>query len=293
MKKISESRIEKIKQNIFFRSRDAIMDYENFPWHYHAEKNNSSQAFAIDFWGCLKLSQLKDQIINMLFGHDCDSWEIILEHTEDSLMAETTSTQIDVLIKNDNKAIIIESKFTEKNGGKCSQAKKREDGLYQCNGNYESQENPVYPSNGTSKCALTGKGIKYWDFIDMLTKIKKDVTHTTCPFKGGEYQWMRNICFAEAYSQKHKVKSETYLVYYKSDKCPISKKVDDDSYLGNLKGQILNKKSLKPLAYNDLLEIIIEFLNSIDFDEQRVWIELKEWMANKESKLREYPQILK
>ena len=74
-------------------------------------------------------------------------------------------------------------------------------------------------------------------------------------------------------------------MYYKSNKCPISKKIDNDTYLGELKGKILNPQSFQPLAYNDLLEKIIDFLNSVDINEQRVWTELKEWMSDKELNL--------
>ena len=283
LRKPDGAKIMSIKQNLFYRSQAAIDNYENFDWHHYSDMNNSSQALAIDFWGCLKQSPLKVPIINMLFGKECESWKISLEFTEKSLMSEIRPTQIDVLIDNEHHAIIIESKFTESDGGKCSQTKKTKHFDYQCNGKYENQTNPVNKIN--SKCALTGKGIKYWDIISTLTSFDENETYPLCPFRGVEFQWMRNICFAEAYSKQYGLKSDCYLVYYKSNKCPISKKIDNDIYLGKLKGNILNPQSFQPLEYNDLLGKIIDFLNGVDINEQRVWTELKDWMSDKELKL--------
>jgi len=36
-------------------------------------------------------------------------------------------------------------------------------GVRQCNGNYEMQTNPV--NEEKARCALTGKGIRYWELI--------------------------------------------------------------------------------------------------------------------------------
>src|SRR5690606_3679364 len=110
---------------------------------------------------------------------------------------EKKSTQIDILMKSKNIVLFIESKFTEKDGGGCSQIRNTVNGIYQCNGKYEEQINPK--NNIKSKCALSGKGINYWNFIDELTNYSKEKDYNPCPFKKGEYQWMRNICFAEAY----------------------------------------------------------------------------------------------
>jgi hypothetical protein len=206
LRKPDEAKIKSIKKNLFYRSQAAIDNYETFDWHQYSDRNNSSQALAIDFWGCLEQSPLKVQIINMLFGKDCESWKISLEFTDKALMSEIRPTQIDVLIENDHHAIIIESKFSEREGGSCSQPKKTKYYPYQCKGKYDIQTNPV--NKITSKCALTGKGIKYWDLISTLTKFDKNKTYPSCPFRGEEFQWMRNICFAEAYSNNTPLKNE-------------------------------------------------------------------------------------
>lgn len=280
---IDIKKIENIKNNLFYRSINSIDDYYKFDWHNYkgvidTDKINSSQALAIDFWGCLKLSQFKNQLINMFFNKSEDNWEIKFEYTDKFLLSEKRPTQIDVIVESRACAIIIESKFTESDGGGCSQIDKNEKGFYQCNGKYEEQINPV--NNIKSKCALTGKGIKYWDYIDILTDFEKSKDFNPCPFKNGEYQWMRNICFAKAYAKNRK--NECYLVYYRSEKCYISKKVDDGTYLGQLKGKIKNTKSFQPISYNEILENFISYLD-FDVNEQQVWVELQKWMKNKEA----------
>ncbi len=285
---INEQKVKSIKENIFIRSQASILDYYTFDWHnYNGEidtnKVNSSQAIAIDFWGCLKLSPYKNQIINKLFIKDCDNWDIVFEYTNKNLLSEIRPTQIDVIIESNSFAIIIESKFTESDGGKCSQTNRTKNGLLQCNGNYEEQTNCI--NKIQSKCSLTGKGILYWDYIDSLTIFNKDENYLPCPFQKSEFQWMRNICFSEAYAKHKNIKSECYLVYYKSDKFAISRKVENQTYLGRLKEKVINQKSFEPLSYNELLEQIILFIDSIDKNEKRIWVELQNWMKEKESKI--------
>lgn len=287
--KPNEKKIESIKENLFFRSQKSIPDYYSFDWHnYKGEidtnKINSSQAIAIDFWGCLKLSPYKNQIINRLFSKNCDAWDILFEYTNKNILSEKRPTQIDVIIESESIAIIIESKFTETNGGMCSQTKKSENGYSQCNGNYEFQTN--HKNGIKSKCALTGKGILYWDYIDSLTKFDKNETYYPCPFKNSEFQWMRNICFATAYAKYKNIGSECYLVYYKSDKCAISRKIQNQKYLGELKEKIQNPRMFVPLSYNDLLDQVIVFLDSIDRVEKQVWVELHNWLKEKELKIK-------
>ena len=279
--KISEDKVLAIQNNLFYRSREIITEYNTFPWHNHhgiidTDKVNASQAIAIDFWGCLNSSKYKNELINVYFDAVGDDWSIDLEYTKPELLFEPVSTQIDVLLKSTAKVIFIESKFTEK-GGSCYQASKKK-----CNGNYKLQENP---ENGIiNKCSLTGKKIKYWNYIDNITDFKKDLEYLPCPFKGMEYQWMRNICFAKAYSEKHNgIKYETYLFYYDSPKCHISKLVHNDNYLGSLKDKL--KVTFKAKSYNDYISFCINYLKLKDTSEMNVWIELKEWMIEKERRL--------
>lgn len=279
---LTNAKINSITDNLFYRSRGIITKFNTFPWHQYkgevdTDKVHSSQAIAIDFWGCLVLSKYKNELINELFGSKAEEWNIELEYTDCALLNEPTSTQIDVFLKSSEKVIFIESKFTEKGGGSCSQPPE------QCTGNYQLQINQ---KNGIlSKCALTGKGIRYWDVIEEVINYKKNADYIPCPFKGMEYQWMRTICFAKAYSDMlGKIPYATYLFYYDSNKCPISGLIKEEKYLGTLKGH-LKRPEFKAKSYNECIEQCIEFLKSRDVHEMNVWKELKQWMSDKEAKL--------
>lgn len=282
-----EEKIKSIKNNLFYRSRNAIKDYNTFDWHRNkkgivdTDNVNSSQALAIDFWGCIKTSEYKDEIINMLFKKNESNWDILFEYEDKSLLNEKKSTQIDILLKASKTAIFIESKFTEKRGGKCSQTDKTKKGLTQCSGNYEKQTNPI--NNIEDKCSLSGKKIKYWEYIGKLTTLDKNATYIPCPIRNEEYQWIRNICFAGAYSEKYNIDVETILAYVDSPKCPIADKVKEETYLGELKGKLTKKEnSLQPHSYNNLIDSIINTFDKNRENEKLVFIELKKWINNKE-----------
>lgn len=285
---LTNEKLESIKSNLFYRSHSAITNYEKFDWHISnkqidADRIKSSQALMIDFWGCLKVSPQKDSIINHLFKKEDFGWEIKFEYSERSLLNEPRPTQIDVILKSKTHAVIIECKFTEYDGGSCSQPQKDNKGFIRCNGNYEEQLNPA--NNKMSKCALSGKQIKYWEYVSRHTTFDKENTYVPCPFKKGEYQWMRNICFEQAFSEEYEVNTDSYLVYYESNKCQISKKVKNGTYLGSLTNNIINPLTFQPKSYNNMLFEIINHLELIDVVEKKIWLELQEWMKNKEAQL--------
>ena len=279
---LTNAKINSIKKNLFHRSLDIIEDFHTFSWHQYkgnidTDQINSSQAIAIDFWGCIHSSPYKNELINELFGTEAEEWNIELEYTDCALLNEPTSTQIDVFLQSPQKVIFVESKFTEKRGGSCSQPPK------QCNRNYQLQINQ---NNGIrSKCALTGKGIRYWDVIEEVINYKKNADYIPCPFKGMEYQWMRTICFAKAYSDMlGKIPYATYLFYYDSNKCPISGLVGKGNYLGTLKGH-LKRREFEAKSYNNCIRQCIEFLKTKDEKEMNVWEELEQWLREKEERL--------
>ena len=112
-----------------------------------------------------------------------------------------------------------------------------------------------------------------------------DFEYFPCPFKGMEYQWMRNICFAKAYSEKYNgITNETYLFYYDSPKNYISQLVNKGIYLGGLKGNL--KIKFEEKSYNNCISLIIDYLKTIDINEMNVWIDLEKWMINKDNKLK-------
>ena len=185
---MTELERESVTKNIFCKSRKIIDELEDSKWHRNQNKVidtnvvHSSQALALDVFGFLKYTDSKDLIINNVFNVTDSNWNVIFEFTDKDLLNETTSTQIDVILESEKYIITIECKFTEPDGGNCSQTSKdKKTNLQQCSGNYEMQVNPK--NNIKSFCALSGKGIKYWDFISEIYGINKNVPLKPCPFK--------------------------------------------------------------------------------------------------------------
>src|SRR5437870_2418057 len=121
-------------------------------------------------------------------------------------MKEITRSQIDAVARSPKCLIFFECKFTEPDGGPCSQTqplrKGPHKGTIQCNGNYEPQYNRV---TGTKAwCPLTGKGIRYWEFVPKVFDVRSDMVITPCPFCGPWFQWMRNLtcCWLIAQDEK-------------------------------------------------------------------------------------------
>lgn len=209
---LSPDVIDKIKANIFPAAHDAIGDWQTFPWHRQrtevtTSRWQSSQACAIDIFGTLKSSvQLeRDRVLDALCGAWAlapgGPWNVELEWSDpENVLCEKRLTQVDAVLTGANTRILVECKFTEPGGGTCSQPRVRplaEDRLFrQCNGTYAMQTNPE--SGVAAMCALTGKGIKYWDYIPKVFGLDAARSRVPCPFAGHNFQWMRNLVLAEA-----------------------------------------------------------------------------------------------
>ncbi|MFT5327332.1 MAG: hypothetical protein ACI8P0_005221 [Planctomycetaceae bacterium] len=179
-----------IESNLFPASRAAIGSWDSFRWHHDRQrrvdtwKPHSSQALAIDVFGLLSaVSQSdRDVILNdvaeQLGLTSGGPWIVELEWEDaDNLLNENARTQVDAVARSPQAIIFFECKFTETDGGSCSQpsaiSSGANEGIRQCNGNYESQLNPV---NGIeSRCALSGKGIRYWDVIPSVVGVDATV----------------------------------------------------------------------------------------------------------------------
>jgi hypothetical protein len=203
--------MEAVRANLFHAAHSAIDDWDTFPWHSHkgiiqAYKVESSQALALDVFGTIKVSNDGQAVLRMLARQcglpDEGSWTMKLEWTDPKkVMGETRPTQFDAIAFGERATLIIECKFTEPGGG-CSQydliKEGRNAGKRQCDGNYAEQVNPE--NDLKARCALTAKGIKYWDFIPAAFDFDRDKDFRPCPFKGDAYQWMRNVVYANALS---------------------------------------------------------------------------------------------
>lgn len=193
----------KIEANIYPPSHQAVEPWDKFPWHLDSHKQcdawkmHSSQALAIDVFGLLKVTDqsTRDAILGTLakrLGLPSDGpWTMELEWTDpDNRLREKRRTQVDAIARSLSAVILFECKFTEPDGGACSQTKRRSRGT-QCNGNYGLQVNPI--NQIKARCALTGKGIRYWEAIPRVFDYDANADYRPCPFRGPWYQWMRNL----------------------------------------------------------------------------------------------------
>jgi hypothetical protein len=197
--------------------RGLVGERVDFPWHqdvggnFTARSRKSSQAVAIEVFETVSRLPSRNHIVGAwaellrLTVTPADSWELTLEYRVDkALLGELRESKIDVLAQAKSGIAVFECKFAETDGGECSQVHKlskgANEGMRQCNGNYEEQVNPVNKKLG--RCALTAKGVRSWDLIPDVMNIDANMDHTPCPVAGGSYQWMRNLVAARALSKR-------------------------------------------------------------------------------------------
>ena len=286
-----------IENNLFPSARGIVRERTDFPWHRDGQKRttaafvNSSQALAIDVLWTIRSLPSRDNIIDRWCDHlDLPyrgPWEIQLEHVVDrDLLGESRCTQIDAIATSPNGLLIIECKFTESDGGSCSQWKpitgtSLNAGSVQCNGNYEPQVNPV---NGkTSKCALTAKGIRYWEVVPSVFRIAADSSYQPCPFKGGWYQWMRNLVAASEIGRSLGLPA-AFVVAYADGPFPMAQKIaaaetDMGSDWARLKEQTVGGSvALRTCAYQQLVSLANDAADPGDVTTIR---QLDSWVAAK------------
>lgn len=258
--------------NIYPHAWPACSTWPREKWHRFADRPNSSQALCVSTFG--SLAQRSDSAT--LCKAILDEANLVLrplgapsiecEHTSSADVLnefgkQTTPTSVDALITWSNAALAIESKFTEAGFGSCSQpggtARVRSP---QCTGAFERGSD--LKTKTTAPCRLTiWDGDRsprlYWTIG--ATLFRPEVLtppQRPCPFSGEHYQLMRNLCFATAYAQKHRLKSFGFLVMY----------VGASPYATHLEVQVRQFKDLLlpevrdavgTLTYERLSELII------------------------------------
>lgn len=284
----STAEIEAIKRNLFAGAHTVIEDWIRFPWHTSSSgaittpKVESSQTLAIDVFGTIAVSPDRNKILNQVASRvglpSADDWHLQLEWQDDeSLLSEPRPTQVDACAISSEAVMMFECKFTEV-GGTCSQPrplrKGAHKGLRQCNGNYERQTNPV---NGrTAKCALSAKGIRYWDEIPSVFTFDDNGDYRPCPFAGTTYQWMRNLVTCAALAEHQQVKGAVLAVYADGPDFPMANEVRYEEW-DDLMAQVNHDHiPLKAISYQELIGLACEVSS-----EAAKWASLAEWVDRK------------
>jgi hypothetical protein len=278
--------IEAIKDNLFPASHAAICDWNKFRWHRNNKGNiqthkpNSSQALAIEVFGTIKASDERDRILGDLARicglPDQGPWTIELEWIDPgALLGEPTPTQVDAIAFGKHALLVFECKFTESGGG-CSQPNLIREGahkgLRQCNGHYAMQINPVNAKE--ARCALTGKGVRYWEAIPEIFGLDAEKDHRPCPFRCDAYQWMRNVVLADRLASDRRVSSAVIGAYAEADGFPTAEEVRRSGRLGHPAAS--GKTLVTPMSYQSMVSLAQSLSTQPAF-----WRELEAWVERK------------
>lgn len=280
-----------VRQNLFPESAESALGRVDFPWHRDAfgavtaMRPESSQALAIDVFGILFRLEAPSRVIDAWLAYCGLSlvgpWIPTLERrVPRALLREPRPTQIDVSLESDSGLVILECKFTEPDGGSCSQTRpisgeSANRGLIQCTGAYVLQTNPV--NSLTARCALTAKGVRYWEVIPQVLTIQSDVDRRPCPFSGGWYQWMRNLvaCYAMCDTPP---KQGAFIVVYADGPFPMARKIATRNWQDFVTLTSGRNVPLRTVSYQQLIEIAVAAAESPDRD---VVERLRDWVHRK------------
>ena len=281
----------RLEYNIFPAAHQACEPWEKFPWHKWAHVTHSSQALAIDVFGTIKTSANCDRILDALAQTmelpTGGPWTITLEWTaRPTLLNEPQPTQVDVYAENPQSVILFECKFTEQDGGACSQTVKRNNAI-PCNGNYAASIHsppsfpPVVSGNPSAlRCALSGKGIQYWDIIPKVFHLDAEADHLPCPFAGPAYQWMRNLVVAYKVARQKNKQPSVVIVYADHHGLPMAQKVRSNAWTQFARTVKQDQVPLHVRSYQEILTLAQETTRH-GSGEQTVWGELEEWVNRK------------
>jgi hypothetical protein len=132
------------------------------------------------------------------------------------------------------------------------------------------QSHPV--SGVASSCALSGKGIRYWDVIPLLFALDPAAVHDPCPFSGEAFQWMRNMVLAYELGRQSGKLARCLIAYADEGGFPAETKVRDFGWL-----PALAEGAVPPFAisYQQLAGLAAEVDNSPTWDQLAQWIDRK------------------
>jgi hypothetical protein len=283
------ARRRSIEANLFPYALPAVEPWAAFRWHAGVGescdtwKEHSSQALAIDVFGTFKVHPRRDRPLDALAASlglpTGGPWEVALEwHDPDNLLREKTPTFVDAVARSPRALIFFECKFSESDGGACSQTRPiaagRHRGLRQCSGYYSPQVNPV--NQREARCALTAKGIAYWDVIPTVFGYPAAASIAPCPFAGPWFQWMRNLTTCYAVARHLHLRSAFVLAYAEGPGLPMSQRVHQPDWQWLLNRVDPAAVVIQALALQSLLRLAAE-----SDPLEPVWTELSAWVTRK------------
>ncbi len=274
----------RLERNIFPAAHQACEPWDKFSWHTSAHVAHSSQALTVDVFGTIKASANRDMILDALartMGLPTGGpWDITLEWAaRPSLLREPHPTQVDVYAESPHSLILLECKFTEPDGGACSQTMKR-NGETPCDGNYE--ENVTQEHDMTSRCALSEKGIQYWEIIPKVFHLDAHTDYQPCPFAGPAYQWMRNLVVAYKVGRQKNKQPAVVIVYADHPDLPMAQKVRSQDWTTFVNTVQTDHVSLHVRSFQEIL-MLAEEVTHPDGGEPTLWRDLSEWVERKMS----------
>ena len=244
------------------------------PWHKYASSPRSSQTFCVSAFGSLIDSNKNADALSQFLHPHFPTWEqvtthwkIHLEYSDRTLLNESggTPTQVDALLENHDSVVTVESKFVSdaaEGFGSCSKFPK------ECKGHYGPGSSLTSPNPWCLLEQWYGRRTPrlYWTlgrsfFQD--TVFAPQQIGDACPFRGPNFQLMRNFLLASAFANRFGKKQFATIVI-----CPKSCRKRLESQVETFKKDVLRPEfeNLVSLAFYD---DYIESLRKID-DERLV-----------------------
>lgn len=290
VKPLKSNEMEAVEANLYPRARPLVREVPTFPWHRDkaglvtAGRRESSQALALDLFVTIDSLRSRDSILDAwmtaLSLQSGAHWSIEPEVClPKALLDEPRPSQIDVRAQSAESIVLFECKFTEPDGGGCSQPRTitsgRHIGMVQCSGAYVDQVNPV---NGVSaRCALSGKGVRYWEFVPEVLAFDPTSDYGPCPVAGGWYQWMRNLVAARALSKESGL-PEAFVVVYADGPFPMAGKVKSEEWQRLVEAASGRAVPLRVASYQQLLAWAV---TAAAPDERPILRDLTAWIERK------------
>jgi hypothetical protein len=277
-----------ILANLFEGAQAAVLPWGKFRWHSAAGegwdtwKEHSSQALAIDVFGALQLSDQRDVVLDRLAAELAlptgGPWQVSLEwHDPHNYLKERQPTWVDAVAESPRSLIFFECKFTESDGGSCSQTQPLKTGphkgLVQCNGSYMWQVNPA--TGREARCTLTDKGIRYWEVIPRVFDYA-DESYFECPFRGAWFQWMRNLTVCAEYARQRNLRPAFVVVYADAPSLPMARRVQSPEWQ-----RLVGRLQSDQIAFQAIAFQTLTALAQAADPANSLWAQLADWVRGK------------